>query len=113
MGTPTTARRCVSLLAALAVLAGPLAVPLLHAAEPRQGARVESSHDPDHCRVVHDHLACLQLQSSAPLPGGELGLPTSLCARATGPRLRRGAPALPAVHAPDLPRAPPTSPPRA
>lgn len=97
------------MLAALAVLAGPLVVPLLHAAEPSDRARVESSHDPDRCRVLHDHLACVQLQGSAPLDGRNFVLPAAAGARRAGPDLRHAPPALPDPHDPCLPRAPPTS----
>lgn len=108
MRRPTLAQRTVRLLAALAVLAVPTLRIAVDAGEEHGPSRVESSHDADRCRVLHDHLACVQLFASAATPAGggdSLPLPTppSAPALATVDRVAAATPARP-----DLPRAPPS-----
>lgn len=106
-------RRPVGLAAGVAVLLGPISVPLLHAAERPGEVRVEASHDGDRCQVLHHHLACIQLHSSAarPEPGPDMPGPDAPREDAAASE----APVLPRTqssHDPFLPRAPPRNPPR-
>lgn len=67
-------RRLVSLLAGVATLLGPIGVSLLHADDPSVEARVERSHEPGSCQVVHNHLVCAQFHNSAPHPRSDVAL---------------------------------------
>lgn len=60
----------------------PAALAVLHAGPPSGTDHVESSHDPDRCRVLHDHELCLVFGANPPTP--------------SRPAAHTGAPSLPA-----------------
>lgn len=63
------ARRIAGGLLCVLLAALPTALVLLHAGSPTGSAHVESSHDPDRCRVLHDHELCVVFGANPPTPG--------------------------------------------
>ena len=109
MARHTTARRLLGLVVAVAVLSGPVLRLAIDAGAHHDGRdRVEASHDAEHCRVVHDHRACLLLFASTAAPAGpatsSAGDARSDAAGTAPDDPRR----IPEPHRPELPRAPPT-----
>lgn len=69
---PTSTRsapaRAIALAAAALVALLPAALAVLHARTPSGAAHVEAEHDPDRCRWLHDHDACLVVGANPPTP---------------------------------------------
>lgn len=67
MGWNRHIRRLTASFAAVAVLASGVALPLADAGAATGYPSVEAEHQPERCHLAHDHMACVQHASSAPL----------------------------------------------
>ena len=101
-------RKLLALATLAAVLAVPVARTLVHADERSRGEHVESSHDPDRCRVAHHHVACVQLFASAAAASRPSPAPAPGAVGFAPPGLAAGRSASEPIRGDARPRAPPS-----